>query len=303
MYKSIDAERALSVGKDSSQISILERTIMMEDSESRIDLGVYDTALNVIGGVKDYGVIFKAIDSHFSQSDSFKDLVNLRNEFHLRTERSRTRVERAVRKNFLEFKNQDHQDLIRGIFKDNVPLQDKELVLMWQLALNSRLFREITVRAFSKIYYSGRAGISKDDVTAYLQDFISRDSSLEINWSRSTINTISTKYLNLMTKLNFLESGRTKRFKHIRPSSEVQVLFLYFAKLYNSKTSNILVSELLPLSFFPVEDIRERLKKLSSKGFFDMDFNGVALNVELTHSYKGICDVLYNRPQTKVFRS
>jgi hypothetical protein len=25
-----------------------------------------------------------------------------------------------------------------------------------------------------------------------------------------------------------------------------------------------------------------------------MNFNGVALNIELTHSYKGICDALYN---------
>jgi hypothetical protein len=58
----------------------------------------------------------------------------------------------------------------------------------------------------------------------------------------------------------------------------------------------MLKNEMLPLSFIVVEDIRDRLKKLSMKGFFNMDFNGVALNIELTHTYKEICDVLYNKP-------
>ena len=267
----------------------------MEESKYTTELNDYDTAINVIGGLRDCGVIFKAIDSHFNQGDSFKELVNERNEFNLRTEKSRSRIERAVRRAFLQFNNQDHQDLIQGIFKDDVPLQDKELVLVWDLALNNRLFREMTVGAFTKVYYSGRAGISKDDVIAYLKDLLSKNSALGLNWSQNTINTLSTKYLNLMTKLNFLSPGRTKSFRHISPSSEAQILFLYFVRLFNPRTSDILINEMLPLSFISPEDIRERLKKLSIKGFFDMNFNGVALNIELTHSYNGICDALYNR--------
>jgi hypothetical protein len=266
----------------------------MEQLNNTNELGIYDTAINVIGGLKDTNAIFKAIDSHFSQSDSLKELIHQRNEFNLRTEKSRTRIEREVRKAFLQFKNEDHQDLIQGIFTERVPLQDKELVLVWQFALNNRLFREITSRAFIKIYYSGRASISKDDITAYLKEFLLKNESLQISWSENTINTLSTKYLNLMSKLGFLSTGRIKSFKHIRPSSEVQVLFLYFAKLFSPSASNILTNELLPISYIPSEDSQERLKKLSLKGFFNMNFNGVALNIELTHSYKGVCNVLYN---------
>jgi len=47
--------------------------------------------------------------------------------------------------------------------------------------------------------------------------------------------------------------------------------------------------------FIDKSDIQERLKKLSLKDYFNMDFNGVDLNIELTHSYKGICDVLSAR--------
>ena len=253
----------------------------------------YDTSVNVIGALKDCGVIFKAIDSYFSQSDPLKEPANQRNGLNVRTEKSRARIEQAIRKTFLQFDNLDHQDLIQGIFENDVPLRDKELVLVWHLALNNRLFREISIKVFAKIYYSGRTNISKDDITAYLKDFLSRNSSLRTRWSEITINTLSTKYLNLLTKLNFLSAGRTKSFRHIRPSSEAQVLFLYFAKLFNAKQSNLLMNEFLPLSFVPSEDRKERLKKLSLKGFFDMSFDGVALNIELTHSYKGIANVLY----------
>lgn len=256
--------------------------------------GSYNTAINVIGGLRDSSIIFKAIDSYFSQTNSLKELFNERNEFNLRTEKSRTRIEREVRKAFLHFENEDHQELIQGIFNERVPLQDKQLVLAWQFALNNKLFREITSRAFVKAYYSGRASISKDDITAYLKEFLRQNKSLHISWSENTINTLSTKYLNLMSKLGFLSPGRVKSFKHIRLSSEAQVLFLYFAKLFSPSTNNILINKLMPISFIPAEDIQDRLKKLSLKGYFNMNFNGVALNIELTHSYKGICDVLYN---------
>ena len=72
----------------------------MEESQYTPELGNYNTAINVIGGLRDCSVIFKAIDSHFSQSDSLKELVNQRNGFNLRTEKSRTRIEREVRKAF-----------------------------------------------------------------------------------------------------------------------------------------------------------------------------------------------------------
>lgn len=266
----------------------------MKRQNNTKDLGAYNTAINVIGGLKDCNVIFKAIDSYFSQSDSLKELVNQRNEFNLRTEKSRIRIEREVRKAFLQFKSKEHQDLVQGIFSERVPLQDKELILVWQFALNNRLFREVSSRVFAKAYYSGRASISKEDITAYLKEILCQNESLKIRWSENTINTISTKYLNLMSKIGLISAGRVKLFKHIRPSSEAQVLFLYFAKLLSPNAGNVLTNELLPISFVPSKDVHERLKKLSLKGFFNMSFNGVALNIELTHSYKEICDALYN---------
>ena len=159
----------------------------MEQLNNNSDLESYDTAINVIGGLRDFSVIFKAFDSHFSEFDSLTQLVNKRNEFNLRTERSRTRIEREVQKVFLQFKNINHQDLIKSVFTERVHLQDKELVLFWQFALNNRLFREISLQVFAHIYYSGRASISKDDIIAYLKEFLYQKESHHIKWRSESV--------------------------------------------------------------------------------------------------------------------
>lgn len=266
----------------------------MVEPNNTIELGNYDVTTIVIGGLKDFNVIYKAIDSYFSNNDTVEDLISGRNEFNLRTERSRVRIETAINQAFLQFKNQDHKDLIHSFFQSNAPRPDKELILFWQFSLNNRLFNNISSQVFIKTYLSGRTHVSKDDIIAYLKELFNQNKQLNPNWSESTINTLSTKYLSVMTKLNFLEGTRIKSFRHIKISTESLVLFLYFAKLYDPQANNILKNGMLPLSFVLPDDIRERLKKLSLKGFFNMNFNGVALNIELTHSYKGIYDALYN---------
>lgn len=266
----------------------------MEQINEKKELGAYNTAINVIGSLRDSGIIIKAISSYFDQADSTEEFFKQRNEYNLRTERSRDRIEREVRKVFLHFENDDHHELFHGIFKDEVPLKDKELALLWQFVLNNRLFREISSEVFAKLYTTGRTVITKDDITAYLKEFILNKESMQASWSENTTNTIATKYLNFMSKIGFVSPGKIKSFQHIRPSSEAQVLFLYFAQLFAPANKNILVNELLPVSFIPSEEIVERFKKFSIKGFFNMDYNGVALNIELIHSYKGVCNVLYN---------
>ena len=263
-------------------------------SNKQNNYGDYDTSLNVIGGLKDTNVIYKAIEAHFNAVDTLNDLISERNEFNLRTEKSRTRVERAVKSAFLQFKNENHMDLMKRIFVGNTRLLENELILFWQFALNNRLFRDISLRVFTKAYFSGRVNLSKDDIIAYLKELLAQNKHLNLQWSESTVDMLSTKYLNFMTKLNFLEGARAKSFRHIKPSAESLVLFLYFAKLHDPENSNLLSNAMLPLSFVALDDLQERLKKLSLKGFFNMNYNGVTLNIELTHSYQGICDALFD---------
>jgi hypothetical protein len=215
----------------------------MISSTSRLNSSDYDTSINVIGGLQDLSAIYKAIEAYFSESDTVGDLVMERNELALRTEESRIRVKNAIKAAFLQFKNEDHKALIQKLFSGNQAGADRELILFWQYTLSNRLFREICTQVFCKVYFSGRAGISKEDVVAYLKEFLSQNKQLNLGWSESTVRTLSTKYLNLMTKLNLLEGSRLKSFKHIRPSSEAIVLFLYFAWLQDPNSRNIVTAQ------------------------------------------------------------
>jgi Putative inner membrane protein (DUF1819) len=261
--------------------------------EPTVDPGEYDTTINVIGAIRDSGIIFSVIDMYFSAPSIISETSPSLDAFNLRTEKSRARMELGIEKAFLQFHNQDHKDLIEAIFKADIPLSDKELVLVWQFALNNKLFREISIKVFARMYQSGRIGISRDDIAAYLKDFLAGHNALRSSWSEITVNTLSTKYLNFMTKLSFVTEGRAKSFRHIKTSSEALVLFLYFAKLFSHTQNNVLRNDLLPLSFVPTEDIREKIKRLALKGLFDMSFDGSALKVDFKHSYRGIVDVLY----------
>ena len=157
----------------------------------------YDTSINVIGGIQDISIIYKAIEAYFSESSILNDLVRERNELALRTERSRTRVYNAIKASFLTFKNDDHQALVQEIFTRKDVLANKELILFWQYALSNRLFREISTQVFCKAYFAGRAGLSKEDIVAYLKEFLNQNKPLGLGWSESTVQTLSTKYLNL----------------------------------------------------------------------------------------------------------
>ncbi|WBA82838.1 BrxA family protein [Endozoicomonas sp. GU-1] len=254
---------------------------------------VYNTTIKDIAGLKDYRQIFNIVNVHFAQPDSTESRITDDNEFDIRTIKTRSKVNWAIQKTVLHFINADHEALASSVFQEHIPDQDRKFAFFWHLCLNNRLFREITTRVFVKTYFSGRAQISQEDIIAFVKDISDKNDPSKPSWSEDTLYRVATKYLSLMTKFDFVTSGRTKTFNHIRPSSEALTLFLYFARLYQPAVANILKSRLLPTCFITAEDIQSRLKKLSIQGFFHMSFNGVELNVELTHSYKEVCDVLY----------
>jgi hypothetical protein len=88
----------------------------MKSTTNPINPTEYDTSINVIGGLQDCSVIYKTIVAYFSESDTINDLIWERNELALRTERSRTRVQNAIKSSFLDFKDENHKALIQNLF-------------------------------------------------------------------------------------------------------------------------------------------------------------------------------------------
>lgn len=266
----------------------------MEAADTQRDYNKYNTSINIIGGLRDVSVIVKAIRAYFDPNHSTEELIIENNELNLRTERSRIRINRAIFHGFLNFRNVDHNDLIKSFFlMDPIP-PERELVLFWQFCLLNRTFRELSTQVYMKNYFSGRAGLTKEDVIAYLKVIVESYQKDEIDWSEKTISILATKFLNLMTKLNLLEGARNKSFKYIRLSEEALVLFVYFARLHEPNNRNLLTNKILPLSFVPPGDVLKRIKSVAKQDYLKMSYAGVDLNIDLTTSYQEICDVLYN---------
>jgi hypothetical protein len=268
----------------------------LDESSKLANTKTYDTAINIIGSLKDINVLTKSFKSHFDPEDSLENLISVRNELNLRTDKSRARIESSIKESFIQFKDNNHYKLLEKIFSGNDYNTEFQYILFWQFSLTNKLFRDISTHLFLPTYFTGKIGLSKDDVFAYIKELINQNKHQNLKWSENTIETIARKYLSLMTKLGFLEGKHKKKtFTHIRPSDESLVIFLYFSQLHNPTNKNLFKNDFLSLSFVNAKDILERLKKISLKGFFNMSFNGVDLYIELAQSYEGICDALYNR--------
>lgn len=257
-------------------------------------MNIYNSDVNIIGGIPDYQLIVKAIELYTFGKDVMEDAIIKKNEFDFKTESARKRFLAAVSSTFLCFQNKDHEELITNLFTHSMSLETQQLILFWQFSLSNRLFFEISRDVFIKNYFSGRVSFSKEDIVAYIKDLTSTTPELQGKFTDNTINTIASKYLTVLKKLNLIDGKQKKIFKHIQISNEALIIFLHLLKTIDPSGSDILKNKYISLSMISVENFAERVKQLAKKDFFNMSFNGVALKVEPIHNSKGIGDVLFN---------
>ncbi len=257
-------------------------------------VNTYNSDINVIGGIPDYQLIFKAIELYTSGKDAMNDAVIKRNEFDFKTESARGRFVRAITSAFLNFQNEDHEALITALFTHSMSLETKQLILFWQFSLSNRLFFEISRDVFVKNYFSGRVSFPKEDIVAYMKDLIANTPELKDKFTEKTISTIASKYLTVLKKLDLLEGRQKKTFKHIQVSNDALVIFLHLLKAVDPSGSDVLKNKYLSLSMVSLDSFTERVKQLAKKDLINMSFNGVALKIETIHTNKGIGNVLFN---------
>ncbi len=246
-----------------------------------MDTNNYNTDINVIGSIPDYNLFYRAFQLLAQKEQSLKEILVNKNEFDFRTERSRKRFLSAVNSAFLSFRNKDHEDLVKSVFKEcNEVLEIKQLFLFWQFALNNSLFFDITKNVFIKNYFSGKATFPKGDIVAYIKDLITNNMELKVKWSENTINIIAQKYLAFLRKVDLVVGSQKKMFKHIQVSNEALIIFIRLLNITSPTVSNIFDNSYISLSMVSKESFTERVKQLAKKGLLEMNFNGVALNVK-----------------------
>ena len=256
----------------------------------KIVLKKYDTNINIIGSIKDIGVIRKSFEAFFTEKDSIDSLLVERNEFVYNTYKTTTRISSGIESAFIKFNNEEHFNLYRTLFTNNYPIELLNYAIFLQFAVSNHLFLDITKNVFIKNLLAGRIGIKTEDIYSYLIDAIETKQIDNISWSDSTIKIITTKYLNFMSKLGFVDE-KSKEFKYININTACFYLLLNISN-YCTESNNFLNSPLLPLSFMTKDNIINQSKYLGQKEFIDVSYNGESLNIMLKDNTKEVLDAL-----------
>lgn len=254
---------------------------------------MYNTDINIIGGIPDYHLIYTALPLLIDNKDELQKVLVTNNEFNFRTERSRKRFLTVINSAFIS--NNQELNLLAANLIGNLNNNEKTqaLILFWLFSINNTLFYELNRDVFLKYYFQGRAELPKDDVIAYIKDLISRNKELKGKWSEKTIDTIAYKYLTILKKLHLLEGKQKKTFCFVSISDELLATFIHIYELMDNRKSNILDDEFLPFSLISQENILDRLKKIGKKDWIKMNYTGTSLKVEGSFNEKEIINGIF----------
>ena len=104
-----------------------------------------------MGSVPDYNVMLDFI------SDTYGMTEGSTGAFEFRTEKSLRRFIAAIESCILKFNNETHESMFfDALANKDYSIQERLVVLFWQLTYSNRLFSRITAEVFMKAVYSRR---------------------------------------------------------------------------------------------------------------------------------------------------
>ena len=172
----------------------------------------YNTDINIIGSIPDYNLIYRALPLLISDPTELEKILVNDNEFDFRTEKSRKRFLSALKSAFVNTEDIEFNQLISVLMtKFSNDQNSQATILFWVFNIQNQLFSELNSAVFLNYYFQGRTELPKEDVIAYIKDLISRTPELKNKWSEVTIETIASKYLTVLKKLNLVEGVAKKK--------------------------------------------------------------------------------------------
>ena len=254
----------------------------------------YNTDINIIGSIPDYNLIYRALPLLISDPTELEKILVSDNEFDFRTEKSRKRFLSALKSAFVNTDDIEFNQLISVLMaKFSNDQNSQATILFWVFNIQNQLFSELNSAVFLNYYFQGRTELPKEDVIAYIKDLISRTPELKNKWSEVTIETIASKYLTILKKLNLVEGVAKKKIAYIHLSDELIAIYVHLREHLKNKKSNFLEDEFLNFSFIDKSNIVERLKKVAKKDWISMNYAGNSLQVNGVFNSKNIIDGLY----------
>ena len=216
------------------------------------------------------------------------------NRYGIRTQEARSRFLRAIKSAFWRFKNDAHETLIRTLFRAPGFEKNKRLALFPMLAINNPLFENITKQVFIKTYFSGRVQIHSTDIIAYLRDARETDAVIR-KWSDTTLNTVASKYLTFLKKIDFVTGRQKKVFKYIRVDNTSLIFFIYLIKAAEPEQPDIFKNRYCDFLLIEKTSLLDILKKAAFSAFFDIETAGTDLKVNLKCKYEELIHVISSR--------
>ena len=233
----------------------------------------YNSGVNIMGSIPDYNVMLDYI------SDTYSFTEGSTGAFEFRTEKSLQRFISAIESCILKFKNDNHKKMFfEAIAKKDFSVQERLMVLFWQLTYSNLLFSRITAEVFMKAVYAGRVTITAEEVTSFLR-YIKESEPGELDWSEDTIKISGSKYLTIMKKLGLADGAIKKTIIHPVITTG---LFVYFIRFVQTITDDrTLHNPYMIFSFSEEQTIISRLKKIDNIQYWDIAQIGNEITIDL----------------------
>ena len=233
----------------------------------------YDSGVNIMGSVPNYNVMLDYI------SDTYGVTKGSTGAFEFRTEKSLRRFIAAIESCILKFKNETHKSMFfDALANKDFSIQERLLVLFWQLTYSNRLFSRITAEVFMKAVYDGRITITAEEIISFLR-YIKETEKGELDWSEGTIKISGSKYLTIMKKLGLADGTIKKTIIHPVITNNLFVYFIRFIQTISDDKT--LHNPYMIFSFSEEPNIISRLKKIENIQYWDISQIGNEITIDL----------------------
>ena len=234
----------------------------------------YDSGINIIGSVPDYNVMLDYISDTYGSTDGSTGA------FEFRSEKSFKRFVAAIESCILQFENDKHKKMFfEAIGNKEFSIQERLIVLFWQLTYSNKLFSRISAEVFMKAVYSGRVTILAEEITSFLRHMKETEQG-ELQWSEETLKISGSKYLTILKKMGLADGAITKTIVHPVITSN---LFVYFIRFVQQVVpgDTTLHNPYMIFAFNEEQSIIARLKKIENIQYWDIAQVGSEISIDI----------------------
>ncbi len=232
----------------------------------------FNSDTNILGGVPDYAAMIQYV---VASLDPTKD-----SDFSFRTENAGKRFMAAINRCLLTFCSKEHQTIIHdALSSEELRMDQKLIVVFWQMTINNELFARITENYYMKAVYAGRLSLRPEEIMSYFYE-LRRDFPGELTWSEATLKLTASKYLTIMKKLGLAEGTQSKEIKYPNIGDELFLILVRLALcVFPDQPSE--ENPLFKFSFHDTASLINHMKSIKFTPYWTLEQLGNSIKITL----------------------